>query len=257
MTKFLKHLPITQISPNPYQPRTNFKKEELEELAQSILENGLMQPIIVRPSDIIGYELIAGERRLRASQLAGLSEIPALIEQKTDQESLQLAMVENLQRENLNPMEEARSYQFFLDKTGLTHDELAKKMGKSRPYISNSLRLLHLPENLQKALENGELSSGHARLLLSLKDARQQEHWLQRIKTEKLSVRQLEDLINRSNPKKNKTKSKDPFLKETEERLKKSLGLSVTLNITQQNKGSLHITFSDLEELNNLINRLI
>lgn len=202
MPETLTLIKTENISPNPYQPRLEFKQEELEELARSIKTNGLIQPIIVRESTVFGYELIAGERRLRASKMAGLTEIPAIIKNISNQESMQLAIVENLQRSDLNPIEEAKAYQQLLEKNQMTHEELAQFMGKSRPYITNFLRLLNLPKSLSDAVEKGELSQGHARVLLTLKNVEEQEKWYQKILTEDISVRKLEHLLKPAKKKK-------------------------------------------------------
>ena len=170
---------ITDIQKNPYQPRKEFDGEKLHELAQSIKENGVIQPIIVRQSPVIGYEILAGERRYRASLLAGLTSIPAVVKQLSDQEMMVQSIIENLQRENLNPIEEARAYESLVEK-GFTHAEIADKMGKSRPYISNSIRLLSLPEHILSEVENGKLSQAHARSLVGL-NKEQQDYFFQRI----------------------------------------------------------------------------
>ncbi|CAG5609887.1 chromosome partitioning protein [Streptococcus pneumoniae] len=167
---------ITDIQKNPYQPRKEFDREKLDELAQSIKENGVIQPIIVRQSPVIGYEILAGERRYRASLLAGLRSIPAVVKQISDQEMMVQSIIENLQRENLNPIEEARAYESLVEK-GFTHAEIADKMGKSRPYISNSIRLLSLPEQILSEVENGKLSQAHARSLVGL-NKEQQDYFL-------------------------------------------------------------------------------
>ena len=178
MEKF-EIISITDIQKNPYQPRKEFDGEKLDELAQSIKENGVIQPIIVRQSPVIGYEILAGERRYRASLLAGLTSIPAVIKQLSDQEMMVQSIIENLQRENLSPIEEARAYEYLVEK-GFTHAEIADKMGKSRPYISNSIRLLSLPEPILSEVENGKLSQAHARSLVGL-NKEQQDYFFQRI----------------------------------------------------------------------------
>ncbi len=190
----LHYIPIKDIRPNPYQPRIHFDPKKLEELAQSIKENGIIQPLIVRKSAIVGYELLAGERRLRASQLAGLSTVPVVIKELTDDHLLYQSIIENLQRADLNPIEEAKSYQKLMEK-GLTHEEIAHIMGKSRPYITNCLRLLNLSASPLEAVETGTISQGHARLLLPL-TPKQQENWLQKILTTELSVRQFKQQKN-------------------------------------------------------------
>lgn len=256
MTEKLASLNIKDITPNPYQPRIEFKQEELEELAQSIRENGLIQPIIVRPSSVFGYELIAGERRLRAAQLAGLSKIPAVVKELSNEESMRQAIIENLQRANLNPIEEAKAYQQLIEKNQMTHEELAQSMGKSRPYITNSLRLLNLPTEISKALEKGDITPGHARVLLSLSDAEQQEDWYQKILNKNISVRQLEEAIKKQKNKKSFSKNDNIFLRDKEKELAKLLGTSVSLSINKSGAGQLAIQFTSEEELNRIINRL-
>ena len=191
---------ITDIQKNPYQPRKEFDGEKLHELAQSIKENGVIQPIIVRQSPVIGYEILAGERRYRASLLAGLRSIPAVVKQLSDQEMMLQSIIENLQRENLNPIEEARAYESLVEK-GFTHAEIADKMGKSRPYISNSIRLLSLPEPILSEVESGKLSQAHARSLVGL-NKEQQDYFFQRIIEEDISVRKLEALLTEKKQKK-------------------------------------------------------
>lgn len=186
----LEKIAVKDIRTNPFQPRKVFDQEKLEELAQSIKENGLIQPIIVRKSPIIGFELLAGERRFRASKIAGLELVPAIIKELTDQEMMRQAIIENLQREDLNPIEEAISYQKLVDH-GYKHDQIAQFMGKSRPYISNMLRLLHLAPSVQEAVIQNDISSAHARVLVPL-DEKEQCFWLERIKQDHLNVRTLE-----------------------------------------------------------------
>lgn len=257
MPEIFTLIKIENISPNPYQPRLEFKQEELEELARSIKANGLIQPIIVRESTVFGYELIAGERRLRASKIAGLTEIPAIIKNISNQESMQLAIVENLQRSDLNPIEEAKAYQQLLEKNQVTHEELAQFMGKSRPYITNCLRLLNLPKKLSIAVEKGELSQGHARVLLTLKNEEEQEKWYQKILTEDISVRKLEHLLKTAKKKKNRPKKKDIFIRNQEEELTKQLGLPVKITISKTGtKGEVSLHFQSEEDLNRIINKL-
>ena len=163
-----QYISLKDIRTNPYQPRKEFSQKKIEELAASIKENGLIQPIILRKSSLFGYEILAGERRFRAASFLGLETIPAVIKELSDDEMLKQAIIENLQREDLNPIEEAESYQNLIDK-GLTHDEIAKIMGKSRPYISNIVRLLQLAKEVRQAIKEEEISQGHARLLVPLK----------------------------------------------------------------------------------------
>ncbi|HFI0149387.1 TPA: ParB/RepB/Spo0J family partition protein [Streptococcus suis] len=250
----LHYVPIKDISPNPYQPRLIFDQEKLEELAQSIKENGLIQPLIVRKSTIIGYELLAGERRLRACQLAGLNKVPIIIKKLTDDDLLYQAIIENLQRTDLNPIEEAKSYQKLIRK-GLTHEEIAKIIGKSRPYISNCLRLLNLPPYCLQSLEEGKISQGHARLLLSL-SAEKQEEWANRIEKEEISVRQLEKLLSKKKIEKKVQKNTRIFLSDQEEQLRKLLGTPVTIQQKKNGHGQIIISYSSIEEYERIINNL-
>lgn len=254
MSEQFKTLPIDEIYPNPFQPRLEFSEEELTELSQSIAENGLIQPIIVRKSDIIGYELIAGERRLRACKRLGMIEIPAVVKEVTDQESRKQAIIENLQRSNLNPIEEAKAYRNLIDELAYSHEELAKAMGKSRPYISNALRLLQLPQEIQRSIEKGNLSQGHARALLAIEDPKKQLSIFQQVLNEKWSVRTLEKRLQEL-PKKQKQK-KDIHIKDKEKELEKALGLPVTLRYHKNHSGSIQINFSTEEDFNRIINKL-
>ena len=240
-------LPISSIIKNPYQPRIVFDEEKLQELSQSIKENGVLQPIIVRKSSIIGYEILAGERRFRASQLAGLTEIPAIIRYLTDDEMMTLAILENLQRDDLTVLDEARSLQNLVSKQGLTHAQVAEKLGKSRPYVSNAIRTLSLPESILQLIEDKKISQGHARLLLSLSQAEQQIAWASRIDREQLSVNALSQLLT-STPKLSSQKDKNIFIKEAEDKLSKHLGSPVTIQAKK-----IEITYDNLAELNRLI----
>jgi len=251
MEKF-EMISITDIQKNPYQPRKEFDGEKLDELAQSIKENGVIQPIIVRQSPVIGYEILAGERRYRASLLAGLRSIPAVVKQLSDQEMMVQSIIENLQRENLNPIEEARAYESLVEK-GFTHAEIADKMGKSRPYISNSIRLLSLPEQILSEVENGKLSQAHARSLVGL-NKEQQDYFFQRIIEEDISVRKLEALLTEK--KKKKLQKNDHFIQNEEEQLKKLLGLDVEIKLSKKDSGKIIISFSNQEEYSRIINSL-
>ena len=243
---------ITDIQKNPYQPRKEFDGEKLHELAQSIKENGVIQPIIVRQSPVIGYEILAGERRYRASLLAGLRSIPAVVKQLSDQEMMVQSIIENLQRENLNPIEEARAYESLVEK-GFTHAEIADKMGKSRPYISNSIRLLSLPDAILSEVENGKLSQAHARSLVGL-NKEQQDYFFQRIIEEDISVRKLEALLTEKKQK--KLQKNDYFIQNEEEQLKKLLGLDVEIKLSKKDNGKIIIAFSNQEEYSRIINSL-
>ena len=247
-----KIIQIKDIQKNPYQPRKEFSEEKIQELAQSIKENGLIQPIIVRKSPVLGYEILAGERRYRASIAAGLSEVPVIVKQLSDQDMMLHSIIENLQRENLNPIEEAKAYQSLIDK-GFTHTEIAEKMGKSRPYITNLVRLLGLPKHILTEVESGKLSQAHARLLIQLSSDRQ-DTLLHRIQTENLSVRQVEQILQKS--KKSSKKEKDHFVKEEEQKLKKILGLDVQISLQKKDSGKISISFHNQEEYQQFINSL-
>ena len=221
---------VKQIRTNPFQPRQTFVQEKLEELAASIKENGLIQPTIV------GYELLAGERRYRAAQMAGFKEIPAIIRELSDDDMIKQAIIENLQREDLNPIEEAESYQHLIDK-GATHEEIAQFMGKSRPYISNMVRLLHLSPAVKEAIKNDHISQGHARILVPLKEDLQ-IYWLERTLKEGLSVRSLEEKVGQKKKTPSK-KEKELFVAQEEELLKKLLGTDVELRMINEEKGTV------------------
>ena len=247
-----KIVQIKDIQKNPYQPRKEFSEEKIQELAQSIKENGLIQPIIVRKSPVLGYEILAGERRYRASIAAGLSEVPVIVKQLSDQDMILHSIIENLQRENLNPIEEAKAYQSLIDK-GFTHTEIAEKMGKSRPYITNLVRLLGLPKHILIEVESGRLSQAHARLLIQLSSDKQDE-LLNRIQTENLSVRQVEQILQKT--KKSSKKEKDHFVKDEEQKLKKILGLDVQISLQKKDSGKISISFHNQEEYQQFINSL-
>ena len=243
---------IKDIQKNPYQPRKEFSEEKIQELAQSIKENGLIQPIIVRKSPVLGYEILAGERRYRASIAAGLSEVPVIVKQLSDQDMMLHSIIENLQRENLNPIEEAKAYQSLIDK-GFTHTEIAEKMGKSRPYITNLVRLLGLPKHILIEVESGRLSQAHARLLIQLSSDKQ-DKLLNRIQTENLSVRQVEQILQKT--KKSSKKEKDHFVKDEEQKLKKILGLDVQIKLQKKDSGKISISFHNQDEYQQFINSL-
>ena len=247
-----KIVQIKDIQKNPYQPRKEFSEEKIQELAQSIKENGLIQPIIVRKSPVLGYEILAGERRYRASIAAGLSEVPVIVKQLSDQDMMLHSIIENLQRENLNPIEEAKAYQSLIDK-GFTHTEIAEKMGKSRPYITNLVRLLGLPKHILTEVESGRLSQAHARLLIQLSSDKQ-DKLLNRIQTENLSVRQVEQILQKT--KKSSRKEKDHFVKDEEQKLKKILGLDVQISLQKKDSGKISISFHNQEEYQQFINSL-
>ena len=245
---------LEEIKKNPYQPRTYFNEEKLNELKESIEKNGLLQPIIVKKA-VKGYYIIAGERRYRAFELLGRKEIPAIIKEMTDEEMMVFAVLENLQREDLSALEESESYKNLMDKMSLTQEELAKKLGKSRPYIANSLRLLKLPTEIKNKLEQGVISTAHARTLLSLKTKKAMEEVCVLVVKRKMSVRELEEYVAKLlKPREvRKTKAKDIFIEEQENILKKRLGTSVTIKQSRNKKGKIEIEFKDNDEFERII----
>lgn len=245
---------LEEIKKNPYQPRTYFNEEKLNELKESIEKNGLLQPIIVKKA-VKGYYIIAGERRYRAFELLGRKEIPAIIKEMTDEEMMVFAVLENLQREDLSALEESESYKNLMDKMSLTQEELAKKLGKSRPYIANSLRLLKLPEEIKNKLEQGLISAAHARTLLALKTKKAMEDVCTLVIERKMSVRELEEYVTKLlKPKEiKKPKAKDIFIEEQENILKKRLGTAVTIKQGRNKKGKIEIEFKDNDEFERII----
>ena len=252
-------VPIQSVKPNRRQPRSIFEDEALQELAASIREIGILQPPVVRRVGDNEYELIMGERRLRAAKLAGLSNIPVIIRETSDNELLREALIENIHRSNLNSLEEAAAYNQMLSDFGFTHDELAKKIGKSRPVISNTLRLLNLPPSVQKKLTSGTLSMGHARALLGLSDANEIERIANRIVSEGLSVRATEELIavgsgKKSSGKKGSTSSLGKY-QELEEQIGDALDTRVRIK-GGANGGRIQIEFADSQDLLRIAKKL-
>ena len=245
---------LDEIKKNPYQPRTYFNEEKLNELKESIEKNGLLQPIIVKKA-VKGYYIIAGERRYRAFELLGRKEIPSIVKEMTDEEMMVFAVLENLQREDLSALEESESYKNLMDKMALTQEELAKKLGKSRPYIANSLRLLKLPVEIKNKLEQGVISAAHARTLLALKTKKAMEDVCTLVIERKMSVRELEEYVAKLlKPKEvRKPKAKDIFIEEQENILKKRLGTSVTIKQGRNKKGKIEIEFKDNDEFERII----
>lgn len=249
---------INSVQPNSKQPRTYFDEDALHELAASIKEVGVMQPPVVREIGEGQYELIMGERRLRASKLAGLKTIPVILRASKDNEMLREALLENIHRSQLNPLEEGAAYQNLLNDFGYTHEELAVKVGKSRPAITNTLRLLNLPAAVQRKVAAGVISAGHARALLSLTDAHEIESLANRIVSEGLSVRAVEEIVAMSDGKVKGEKVKrhtdqSPHLKELGDQLGNKLDTRVTIELGKQ-KGKITIEFADEEDLKRITN---
>jgi len=248
---------INNLVRNKFQPRKNFSKESLEELSNSIIEQGVIQPIVVRPSKISDgkYEIIAGERRWLASQNAGLHEVPVVVVNVDDIKSLEFAIVENVQRQDLNPVEEARGYQKLIDEFGYNQDKLSKFIGKSRSYIANNLRLLSLPEEVLSMIEQGDLSSGHARSLIGLPNAK---NLAKQFVQKSVSVRQAEKIVKQYRDKKNikLVPKKDINILELEQSLENKTGLKVSIVNKKNNSGKIYFEYKDLEQLE-FISKLI
>ncbi len=250
-----EEIPIAEIEPNPDQPRRNFNQQSFDEMVESVKRFGVLQPIVVQ-SRGIGYQIVAGERRWRAAKVAGLKTIPAIIKRPEGAESLEMALVENLHRENLNALEEAEAYQKIIKKFGLTQEELAKKIGKSRPAVANTLRLLELPDAVKQLIVDGNLSAGHAKALLSLSDEKSQISLAERILAEGLTVREAESLARLMNlPKKRKRVPQPKGFKQLAKELSKILNARVKIKMTSK-RGKLEISFKTVEELEKLYNKL-
>ncbi len=243
------HIPVSAISPSANQPRKNFTAPELEDLANSIKEHGILQPLIVTERADGGYELIAGERRWRASQMAGLATVPALIKKLADRQKLEVALIENIQRENLTPIEEAFAYQRLMEEFSLTQEQVAAKVGKSRPAVANAIRLLSLPSEVQAALTDKRINMSQARALLSLPDQKQQLDMLSSMLGQRITVRELERTVSKQTPNKS---HRDPNLAYLEDELRTALGTKVAIT-KKGERGTIVIDFYSEEELKRLI----
>lgn len=243
---------IDEISPNPWQPRRDFDEESLNALASSIRENGLIQPVVVRKKKDGTYELAAGERRWRAAKMAGLTVIPAILKEYDDRSMAEMALVENLQRKDLNPVDEGMAYRKLMDEYGLTQEGISQKVGKSRPYVANMVRLLDLPEEVKDFLSKGQLTAGQARPLLGLESDAEKVQLARRIVKEGLSARKVEDIIREGKePKKKENPPAAAFMKAVEEKLGLSVGSKVRIRIGKgknAHKGTISISFSNDEE---------
>lgn len=257
----LLRIRISDIEPNKDQPREYFDTEALQELADSIREHGILQPIVVRAIPGGSYQIIAGERRWRASRLAELTEIPAVVIEAEDERVMELALIENLQRQDLNPVEEAQGYKTLMETYGMTQEQVAKRVGKSRPAVANAVRLLSLPERVLDELSGGEITSGHGKVLAGIEDTELMNTLLDRVIVEGLTVRQLEKLIKEASGKEKKPGKKpdsswgDSWYKEAELSLGESLGRKVRIK-KKGDTGTLEIEFYSKEELNDLIRQL-
>ena len=247
---------ISEIEPNKKQPRIKFDEAALAELADSIATKGILQPLLVRPIEDNRYQIVAGERRWRASRMAGLTEVPVIIKELEDSEVMEIALIENLQREDLSAIEEAKGYKVLMDNYNLTQEEVSRAVGKSRPAISNALRLLNLPQKVIDMLESGSITAGHARAILSLKSQNQMEMVAQEVVKEGFSVRQLEQLIQKVLNKKTKAPKeydRETIYDEVELSLKEFLGRRVKVKGNKDKKGVLEIEFFNEEDLMNLV----
>ena len=253
-------LKISEIEPNRSQPRKEFDEKALSELAESISEHGLLQPLLVRPLTLGGYEIVAGERRYRACRMAGVTEVPVIIRELTESETMELALIENLQREDLSPLEEAEGYNVLLTEHGFTQEEIARSMGKSRPAIANALRLLRLPESVKEYLKDGKISAGHARALLTLESEELMKQIADEIIEKDLSVRQTEALCKKPvKPQKQEqqTEKQPSFYKMVELALNESLGRKISITKSKNKEGGvLQIEFYSDDELTELSNKL-
>ena len=245
-------LSLSDIVPNKFQPRKNFQEENLQDLTNSIKERGVIQPIIVRKSvsDDSKYEIIAGERRWLAARKAGLHDIPVVVTEADDLKSLEFAIVENVQRHDLNPLEEAQGYKRLIDEFSYDQDKVSKFIGKSRSYITNSLRLLNLPADVLSYIEERKISPGHAKILVGLENA---SFLANKIIDKKLSVRQSENFVKFFKKSKKIIQNKDPNIKNLEVSISNKIGLNVSIKSNRRNKGSITISFNDSDQLNRLI----
>ena len=251
-------LRIMEIEPNRDQPRKDFDEKSLSELAESIEQHGVLQPLVVRPLTSGGYQLVAGERRWRAARIAGLTEVPVVIKELTDEEVIEIAMIENLQREDLNPLEEALGYRYMMDELNITQEQAAEKVGKSRPAVANAIRLLRLPDEVQEMVKNNLISPGHARALLGFESQELIIQTAKRIVKEDLSVREVETLVKNSQktPKVPKQQKRDKFFSEVELALVENLGRKVKIKESKKDAGVLEIEFFDKDDLESLAMKL-
>lgn len=257
----VQFIALELIRPNPYQPRKTFEEERLNDLASSIQQHGILQPIVLRQT-VQGYYIVVGERRFRASKLAGLTEVPAIIKELSDEDMMELAIIENLQREDLNAIEEAESYKKMMTDLNITQQEVARRLGKSRPYIANMLRLLQLPKNVAQMVQQGALSSAHGRTLLTLKDASKIKKTAKQAAQESWSVRYLEEYVNGLVSKdisrkvdKETKESKPKMIQQQERFLKKQYGAKVDIS-TSKNVGKITFEFKSEAEFKRLIRQL-
>lgn len=257
-------IPLAEIFPNPDQPRTHFDAEEIEGLSESIKSVGLIQPIIVRKSDNRFY-IVAGERRYRATKLAGLTNIKAIVIEANEEQNVSIALIENVQRQNLDPIEEAKAYRLLINRFSLKQNDVAQKVGKGRESVANTIRLLNLPESVQEGISDGRISVGHAKVLLSLEGKDEQEAFFKQVTEKGLSVRALESLINENNPDKEASSdgkagkpvsAKEAHVRKMEDKLRKLLGTKVEIRHSGS-KGKIEISYYSLEDFERIIEKFI
>ncbi len=261
-TRGVERLPLRAIVPNTLQPRQVFDPESLEDLAESVRVHGILQPIMVRALGGGRYELVAGERRFRAAEKAGLTDVPAVVRTMTDEESLTVALIENIQREDLNAIEAARGYRQLMDQFHLTQTELARQIGKSQPTVANAMGLLRLPEEIQASIASGQVSGEHGRLLLTIKDDAQRSSLWRRVVDQGLSAKELRGLIAQE-PTQSSTRvqATEPFTKDIhwqglEDKLRAALGMKVSIRLGREGRGTLTIEFSDADEIEYLLEKI-
>ncbi len=255
----VQDMALKELRPNPYQPRKTFTEESINDLKESIINHGILQPLLVRKS-IKGYEIVVGERRFRAASEAGLETVPVIVKDLNEDEMMEFALIENLQREDLNPIEEAIAYEKLMRHLNLTQEQLSKRLGKSRPHIANHLRLLHLPKTTRRLIEDGQLSMGHGRALLGLKDKEKLQAVSKKVLEENLNVRQLEQLVQRVNENVSREtirKKEEPslYIKEKESSLRERFGTSVKIKKSKK-RGKIEIQFFSEEDLDRIISML-
>ena len=268
-TKQITAIPVDKIQVNREQPRTHFDQDKLQELAESIRQQGVLQPILVRhhPSEDDMFMVIAGERRFRASLLAGLPEIPCIVLRLHEAEAYEISLIENIQRSDLSPVEEAKAYKHLIDRFQLTQEEIATRVGKSRESVANTLRFLNLPETVISMIDDMQISSGHAKVLLSLRNASEQEKFAQQIAEEQLTVRETERLVRdfltpsgpseptEAAPPQKPAKEKDIFIEDLEQVLEQAFQTKVRLNMKSSQKGQIQVDFYDLDQLDSILKK--
>ena len=251
----IRNIALSKIKSNRYQPRKSFNEESLNELAESIKKHGVIQPIVVK-AEGGNFEVIVGERRLRAAKIAGFSEIPAVVKEYRDDELLEIALIENIQREDLNPIEEAMAYKMILERQNITQEELSKRVGKSRSYIANMVRLLELPEDVKEGVSRGTISVGQAKALLGIKDQSKLLEMYRRIEKEGMSVREVEHAVRKNVSRGTfQSQKKEPFIEDFENRLREKLGTKVVINY-KNGRGWINIEFYSNEDLERIIEYL-